>query len=762
MFAPGAEQTLSVLQQPGQEIHLGLPIGSPGPSPDDIRNMWAGPEAELKAHIDDVSARLRGRLDALPCLQALSALVITTHFHDPETYRESESRYSAFLAEYAAWHYLSATPQPDLVAPVLNSAAMQDAFDLFDDLSVSLKAYYTIRTQVAAASPSTVEEAVLTQARSWHLFVRSPSYEHHNRAQLEALFIPFAAELKGLLGYSVEEVITAESALTRLVGERINDHRRLLAETITEWHAALDADPATVDADKQDLLRMFRDTGDPKTAATVMAMTWAQSTWHTAFIVTPQELAEAARLDLAPAEAILRSFSTPFGQRRRRDDWPSLEEQLEHAPLIDLGDGSSWVGLLTKLQWAIAPKLEAALASSPHWERYQHQHRSRWLEDRAVALIAGPDDRVARWTRLRYGVDDELDGLVLCGGIAILIETKAGRMTLSARRGAPSGLESDLRDLLTSPQQQVNRAAQYLQDNEEAVFETSTGRVVIPRDGIKRIVHVIVTLDSLTAFVSRPAILARAGVFNQESLPWCVDINDLQVCVQILGSPARLAHYIDRRMKAARRRVEAPEELDYLGHYLTRQLYFDEVGEEVYEIVLTSHTEALDDYYRYEAGVRKTSALRPAHLVDPAMARFLEELEASAPANFGEAIFWLLELSTDAQADLARAMEDRRERVRRGVAFSAIRHFVGPRVFAYIALPGDDFRPLGGYVSAAKYAGGATFALGVAQAVSDPTKFAIDAQYSPWEQDDEMDRWSVDVLNRLQSRPVRRGSKPRA
>jgi hypothetical protein len=754
VFRGISEEALAELQQPGLEIHLAQPAGSPRPSPGEIRAMWAEPEAELKAQIDAMTATLRELLDGLPCLQMLSALVVATTFHDPETFRESESHYSAFHTEYPAWHYLSAPTPPRLEDLILDPEATRAAFDVLDGLEASLKSYYTIRAQVAAESPDTIEQAVLMRAAGWNLFVRSPSHEQHNRAQLKALFLPFGEELTGLIGFGVEEAIAAEAGLTQLVNVRINEQRRLMHETVRQWRDALDADPATIEPELQNVIDRLRDTEDPKHAAAGMAARWFESTMHHAFIVTSEELASAGQLTVAVAEKVLRSFSTPFGQPRRANTWPTVEDQLERSPLIDLSDGRWWVGLFAKMQWAIAPRLEAALATSHHWERYQHQHRSRWLEDRAVALIAGDDKRVQRWTRLRYGVDDELDGLVLCGGIAILVETKAGRMTLSARRGAPSVLQSDLPDLLSTPQQQVNRAAKYLLDNEEAAFETSSGQVVVHREQIKRLVHVIVTLDSLSAFVSRPGILAVAGVFNNESLPWCVDINDLIVCAEILGSPARLVHYIDRRMKASRRGVEAPEELDYLGHYLTAQLYFDELDDEVLEVHLTSHTEAMDDFYRYQAGVRKTPAPKPAHKVHPAMEAFIDELEAAAPDNFGEAVFWLLELSTDAQGRLAASIVSRRERARQGY-FSAIRYFIGPRLLVYAAMPDSDWMSrLEPYLGASKYAAKATFSIGIGDVVEGSPRFKVDVQYSEWAQDDEADEWSKALLASLRSQVI--------
>ena len=324
-------------------------------------------------------------------------------------------------------------------------------------------------------------------------------------------------------------------------------------------------------------------------------------------------------------------------------------------------------------------------------------------------------------------------------------------MSLAGRRGAPSGLQSDLRGLLSNPQHQLNRATDYLLGQEEAGFWTTTGHVVVRRGDLNRLVHVIVTLDSLTAFVTRMPQLALAGLFDHQSLPWAVDVNDLLVCTDILGSPARLIHYIDRRMRAARRGVEAPEELDFLGHYLVRGLFFDDLDDEVYKVVLTSHTEAFDDYYRHEGGTRQTTAPKPAPSNHSFVSELIRQLEAAAPPNFAEAIFWLLELGTVGQTGMAEMIEGRRAKAKEGV-LTAVRSFIGRTVFTYLATPDNDLRPLPSYVAAVKYAGHADLAVGIAQSVTDPTKLAVEVQYALWVEDDELDDWSRHILEIFTSR----------
>src|SRR2546430_5281901 len=175
LYPPGYEQALNELRKPGLEIAFRIPRGSNRPTAQELEARMAKPLVQFKKHIDSLTQQLRRHLEKLPCLQVLSALAVTTTFHDPETYRESATRYSAIHVEYPAWLYLTASKRPQMTGGVLDSAAMQRVFDLLNEIASATQNYYTIQGHIAAAAPTTAEKDVLIRARNWHLFVRSPS-----------------------------------------------------------------------------------------------------------------------------------------------------------------------------------------------------------------------------------------------------------------------------------------------------------------------------------------------------------------------------------------------------------------------------------------------------------------------------------------------------------------------------------------------------------------------------------------------------------
>ena len=59
-------------------------------------------------------------------------------------------------------------------------------------------------------------------------------------------------------------------------------------------------------------------------------------------------------------------------------------------------------------------------------------------------------------------------------------------------------------------------------------------------------------------------------------MPWVLSLTDLMAVTDLLQG-AELVHYLLRRQRIERDgRIEAHDELDWVGHYLKEGLYFDD------------------------------------------------------------------------------------------------------------------------------------------------------------------------------------------
>jgi hypothetical protein len=109
------------------------------------------------------------------------------------------------------------------------------------------------------------------------------------------------------------------------------------------------------------------------------------------------------------------------------------------------------------------------------------------------------------------------------------------------------------------------------------------------------------------------------------------------VVVELLEG-TQLVHYLLRRQRIERDgRMEAHDELDWVGHYIAEGLYFDPYfkGDEgPQRFRLLSYTEPIDAWYFTKAGVRTIAAPKPTHQIPPNLERFIQRLETERPAHW--------------------------------------------------------------------------------------------------------------------------------
>jgi hypothetical protein len=114
---------------------------------------------------------------------------------------------------------------------------------------------------------------------------------------------------------------------------------------------------------------------------------------------------------------------------------------------------------------------------------------------------------------------------------------------------------------------------------------------------------------------------------------------------------AQVAHYLMRRQRLERDgRIEAHDELDWVGHYITEGLYFDDYfdGDRPPDVFrLLSYTEPIDAWYFTRAGVRSVPAPKPEQPIPKRLAALLRRLADERPAHWITASLALLECDDD-------------------------------------------------------------------------------------------------------------------
>jgi hypothetical protein len=114
------------------------------------------------------------------------------------------------------------------------------------------------------------------------------------------------------------------------------------------------------------------------------------------------------------------------------------------------------------------------LAGRPNFPR----HRAKTLDRLAIGYLTDVLPGAAAYTNLFYE-GAELDGLVLFDDIAVVIEGKAGGMSVPARRGDVRRLREDIQRNVEDAWRQAARARVYLLRDEDSIFRNEDGEVVL-------------------------------------------------------------------------------------------------------------------------------------------------------------------------------------------------------------------------------------------------------------------------------------------
>ena len=217
-------------------------------------------------------------------------------------------------------------------------------------------------------------------------------------------------------------------------------------------------------------------------------------------------------------------------------------------------------------------------------ERYEQRIRPQYLENRAAAELrfAFPGAKVLqgpKWIDPQSGRTYETDLLVLIDTVAIVAEAKSGRITQSARRGAPERLRREIRKLIEDAAMQSARFVQVLRNATvpiELQFRDGSTSLLDPR-ALRHFIRVNITLDFFGPLACEARLMTDAGLLDPAaSGAPTIALVDLENMVVLLERPSQLLHYLSRRGEIDQHMDFLADELDLLALYLGTGFVFGE------------------------------------------------------------------------------------------------------------------------------------------------------------------------------------------
>lgn len=587
--------------------------------------------AEADAWVAKQVQLVKNELALYDPLNLIAALSWHETMVDPETFKESEHEGAIFVVECASLLYLSGIPVSSSPRPI--------TLEVLANIRAQIQPLYTIVTQKYGVlhgnfkhTPGDCGE-LLHRSLASGLMVRQPGYEHHQRQTLESLFNPSQDWMVANLGWTLTDLLTVEDAIRDITAERIRarfeqGQRQLPDIDNLYWKA-----------------RRAGKVGKSSPQRIRAGSNMAMYSWVLTFLgdcsgVTADDIVARTGLGLPVVSKLLGYFSLSLGSARIEYREPEPVHVLQERPLIERSGKFAYPfvgGLLAAAQRRIEADLKSS-STTTAWDQYE-RNRAKYLEMETLKLLSSALRTDQVFEGLIYYPEEhgkkvkaELDGLVVFDRTLFLVEAKAGGWHLRSKKGEIGRFKGDVKSLIANAHQQGLRARDYLKTASSPVFYQGKQAISVDFSRIKRVLLIATTLENMDPINSVLPSLVRSGLMKDDSLPWAISLDLLQVISEVNEFPSQLLHYLlSRQILASRPNIYAQDELDWFGLYLGRGLHFDGDPElaKASTVFIQSQSGMFDEYYAHKCGQRKTPAPSPTQPMPDLLRNIIHELDSS-------------------------------------------------------------------------------------------------------------------------------------
>lgn len=299
-------------------------------------------------------------------------------------------------------------------------------------------------------------------------------------------------------------------------------------------------------------------------------------TWLPTFELAPAEISHRSGEPASVVEAFIKAFTLDGNnsQFQTLGDFNSVAA----TPLIPTGNGT----VLLFQHYAIYEALYESpfywMLQDPEYKVTAANNRGAFTETysaRRLSTVFG-DTNVHTNVNLHRGKNrvGEIDVLVIFGDRIIIVQAKAKKLTLLARKGNDNQLKADFAAAIQDSYNQGWDCANSIVAG-GCRIETNDGRTVVLPDTIKEVYLFNVLSEHYPAL----AFQARQYLKYQSTAvirpPFVMDVFLLDAMTEMLSTPLRLLSYVRMRL-ATIEKVSVSHELTALGFHLQRNLWLDD------------------------------------------------------------------------------------------------------------------------------------------------------------------------------------------
>ncbi len=552
-------------------------------------------------------------------------------------------------------------PQDTFTTTIADPGAFHQAHDLLKACTRSFQARQWMATFTPVPEEDTFRVEILGRIRSFTQAVRNWSSGEEMIAIIEEIVAPLDSLVEQKAGIRPSRLARLFYSFLEASETRVARHFDALRSTQAP-HALEDILEAFVRAfpDLADSVRaawpteLLRAHPDERESFQEHLFYFAERAYPRIFRFTLDDLAGAYG-DLAAKPALHRvmdAHSVAFGELADGNpNYLFLDNPVWTRPFIKLAD-EVWFcpAFITPLSFCL-DIIEDVCQAAGVKEQY-HERRAGFLEDAIYHLFceAFPGARIHRnvqWVEPDSGTRYESDVVLQFGEWLLLIEAKSRRIDDRTRRGAPTQLKRDVREMIEEPAIQSRRFRDFLLAN-RCVHTLPTddgGTAVIDSTRIAHIFRLSVSLDHLGDLQTRWPWLQQAGLQRPDVDPApTIPYSSLKLLFDLLEEPDAKLHYLVCRAEFEHRVNYLGDELDVIGAYLENALNVEDVPLRDGILFLEGRSDALVRQYLSRANPSREH--KPSRPFTSFWRTLIRRLEADQPASWLPMVFVLRDIAS--------------------------------------------------------------------------------------------------------------------
>ena len=378
-----------------------------------------------------------------------------------------------------------------------------------------------------------------------------------------------------------------------------------------------------------------------------------------AFSIAPAEVAAYTGLESELVERILLRFTVPDGDAN--PNFVSLQDfnQITATPLLRSPSGEFVLLQNYALAEAIYDSpfywMQDDKAYRPHRDRHRGEFTENFVAERLEAVFGA--GRVFTNIDIWQGKTKvaEIDVLVLWADRAIVVQTKAKRLTVEGRKGNDKVIRDDFKKSVQDAYDQGLACAECLSDPRYRFARADGSTVDLP--GITEIFMFCVVSDHYPALSFQTRQFLKPREVERVRAALVCDVFLIDVLTELLSTPLQFLSYIARRTRYADRLLAA-QELTILAYHLKHNLWMEDA---------TAMLHLAEDF---TAGLDIAMAVRRRGIDGDAtpdgfmtrfegktLGRIVQEIERQPEPAVLDQGFQLLEMSGDAFDNLSRIID---------------------------------------------------------------------------------------------------------